>query len=232
VARGEPGQVFPINPLTGMLGLVGVRDHLVPGSALRRLVRRHTTVERLEDTVVPLHVIATDVLLGEEVRLSEGPLVDAVMASAAIPGVLPAVDWNGRELIDGGVANNAPLTHALELGADKVYVLPTGAPCELDALPHGALAMLVYATSLLVHARLTRELATLGDVADVAVMPPPCPLRVQPTDFSHADALIDQARRDARRFLDRREPRRSHAPRRRRRSQCAAPRSSRSAATT
>src|SRR3954451_20019540 len=136
------GQVFPVNPLTGALGFLGARSHLVPDSGLRRVVRRHTTADRLEDTLVPLHVIATDVLGGEEVRLSEGPLVDAVMASAAIPGVLPAVDWNGRPLIDGGVANNAPLSHALDLGADEVYVLPTGAPCELDEAPRGALAML------------------------------------------------------------------------------------------
>jgi NTE family protein len=132
------GQVFPVKPLSGALGLLGARSHLVPDSALRRIIRRHTLAERLEETLVPLHVIATDVLAGEEVRLSEGPLVDAVMASSAIPGVLPAVDWDGRPLIDGGVANNAPLSHALELGADEVYVLPTGAPCELEKAPHGA----------------------------------------------------------------------------------------------
>jgi NTE family protein len=91
------------------------------------MLRRHATAERLEETPIPLHVIATDVLTGEEVRLSEGPLVDAVMAGAAIPGVLPPVDWEGRLLVDGGVANNAPISHALDLGADRVYVLPTGA---------------------------------------------------------------------------------------------------------
>ena len=196
------GQVFPVNPLSGALGLLGARDHLVPDSALRRLIRDHMTVERLEETRVPLHVIATDVLRGDEVRLSEGPLVDAIMASAAIPGVLPAVEWAGRKLIDGGVANNAPLSHALELGADEIYVLPTGAPCELEAAPRGALAMLVYGTSLLVHARLANELAELGGQANIAVLPPPCPLRVQPTDFSHARALIEQSRGDARQYLD------------------------------
>jgi NTE family protein len=215
------GQIFPVNPLSGALGLLGARSNLVPAGGLRRLVRRHTTVDRIEDTRVPLHVIATDVLRGEEVRLSEGPLVDAVMASAAIPGILPAVEWDGRELIDGGVANNAPLCHALELGADEVYVLPTGAPCELDAAPRGALAMLVYASTLLVHARLVHEVAELGGDPRVAVLPPPCPLTVQPTDFRHADALIEQARDDARRFLDQRgakhtaRSRRGAAPRRR-----------------
>jgi len=202
------GQVFPVNPLSGALGLLGARSHLVPDSGLRRLIDRHTLAERLEDTLVPLHVIATDILSGAEVRLSEGPLVDAVMASAAIPGVLPAIDWDGRALIDGGVANNAPLSHALELGADEVYVLPTGAPCELEEAPHGALSMLVHATTLLVHARLAQEIATLAGEARIAVLPPPCPLSVAPTDFSRADALIEQARGDARRFLDERGVRR------------------------
>src|SRR4051812_24006338 len=69
------GQVFPINPISGALGLLGGRDNLVPASGLRRVVARHAVAERLEETLVPLHVIATDVLSGEEVRLSEGPLV-------------------------------------------------------------------------------------------------------------------------------------------------------------
>jgi NTE family protein len=208
VWRGlKRGQVFPVNPLTGALGFLGARSHLVPDSGLRRLVSRHAVAERLEETYVPLHVIATDVLRGEDVRLSEGPLVDAVMASAAIPGVLPAVDWYGRTLIDGGVANNAPISHALDLGADEIYVLPTGSPCELHEPPRGALAMLVYATGLLVGRRLAQEIAALEGQADVVVLPPPCPLSVQPTDFGHADLLIAQARADAREFLDRRERR-------------------------
>jgi NTE family protein len=215
VWRGlKRGQVFPVNPLTGALGFMGARSHLVPDSGLRRLIRRHAVAERLEETYVPLHVIATDVLRGEDVRLSEGPLLDAVMASAAIPGVLPAVDWDGRTLIDGGVANNAPISHALELGADEVYVLATGAPCELHEPPRGALAMLVYATGLLVGRRLAYELAALDGRAGITVLPPPCPLSVQPTDFGHADLLIAQARADARELLDRRERSRDRRTRR------------------
>src|SRR4051812_37527286 len=207
VWRGlKRGQVFPVNPLTGALGFLGARSHLVPDSGLRRLISRHAVAGRLEETYVPLHVIATDVLRGDDVRLSEGPLVDAVMASAAIPGVLPAVDWDGRVLIDGGVANNAPISHALDLGADEIYVLPTGSPCELHEAPRGALAMLVYATGLLVGRRLAQEVAALDGEADITVLPSPCPLSVQPTDFGHADLLIAQARADACQFLDRRQP--------------------------
>ncbi len=83
------GQVFPLNPVTGLLGFLGTRDHLVPASGLHRLIRRHVEHERLEDMPVALHLIAVDVVSGEELRLSSGPSVQAVLASASIPAVLP-----------------------------------------------------------------------------------------------------------------------------------------------
>jgi len=85
------GHVFPLNPLTGLLGFLGARDHLVPASGLRRLIARHVERDALEDLPIPLHVVAVDVITGEEVRLSHGVVADAVLASAAIPGVVAPV---------------------------------------------------------------------------------------------------------------------------------------------
>jgi NTE family protein len=65
------------------------------------------------------------VLLGEDVLLSTGDAVEAISASAAIPAILPPVKINGRDLVDGGVLNNTPLSHAVALGAAVVWVLPT-----------------------------------------------------------------------------------------------------------
>jgi NTE family protein len=110
------------------------------------------------------------------------------MASAAIPGVLPAVKWEGRELIDGGVSNNAPISHAVELGADDVYVLATGAACELEEPPHGALGRILQATNLLVGRRLALDIAEYSRHAQLTVLPTPCPLDVQPTDFGKASS--------------------------------------------
>ena len=81
---------------------------------------------------MPVQVVATDVLSGEEVLLSDGDALSAVMASAAIP----AVERHGRVLCDGGVSNNAAVAQAVSLGADRVYVLPTGYACTLDEPPH------------------------------------------------------------------------------------------------
>lgn len=196
------GQVFPLEPLTGLLGFLGAKRNLAPGGALRRLVTRNVLHECLEDLSIPLHVVACDVLTGSEVLLSRGPLVDAVLASAAIPGVLPPIEWQGRLLIDGGVVDNTPISHAVGLGARQVYVLTTGGPCVLTAPPRGALAMLMHATGLMVSQRFTAEVASVGRGIDVVVLPPPCPIDVQPMDFGHAETLMSRAEADAGAFLD------------------------------
>jgi len=196
------GQVFPVNLLTGLLGFLGARDHLVPDHAMRKLITRHIEHDRLEQMPLELHVIAVDVITGEEVRLSRGPAVEAVMASAAIPAVLPPVAWEGRELMDGGVANNTPISHAIELGASEIYVLPTGNACALTEPPSGALAMALNALSLLTQRRLIDDIEAHKDRTKLVVLPPPCPLSVQPIDFGHANLLIDRAYADACEFLD------------------------------
>ena len=194
--------VFPLNPLSGFFGFFGARDHLVPDRGLRRVVADHLEFSRLEDSAVRLHVIATDLLSGRELRLSRGDALEAVMASAAIPGVFPAVKLDGRLLIDGGVANNAPIAHAIELGAERIYVLPTGNACDLPESPHGAVGMLLHAMSLLVMRRLLMEVETLRDRAELLVLPPPCPLTIAPIDFSHADELIRRGYEDSCEYLD------------------------------
>lgn len=196
------GNVFPVSPITGLLGLAGLRAHLVADGALRRLVASHLVRDRLEEMAIPLHVVAVDLLSGRELLLSHGPTLDAVMASAAIPGVLPPVEWDGRTLIDGGVANNTPISQAIALGAERIYVLPTGNACALEAHPRGALGMALHAISLLTQQRPIADIERHSDDAHLVVLPPPCPLAVAPIDFSHADELIERAYSDACEFFE------------------------------
>ncbi len=196
------GAIFPTNPVTGLLGFLGRSDHLVPDANLRRLIARHVEVDRLEQMGTPLHVVVTDVMTGEELGLSTGPAVDAVLASAAIPGVFAPVALGGRRLIDGGVSDNTPISHAIELGADEIYVLPTGYACALREPPRGALAMLLHAMSLLIQQRLHLEIELYSDHTKLIVLPPPCPQEVQPIDFSRADQLIQRAHTGSAAFLD------------------------------
>jgi NTE family protein len=206
------GQVFPLNPLTGFFGFIGARDHLISESGLRRLVTEHLQFAALEDAPTPFHVIATDLLSGRELRLSRGSALEAVLASAAIPGVFPAADWEGRKLIDGGVSNNTPIVDAIELGAERIYVLPTGNACDLADAPRGVVAMLLHAMSLLIMRRLLVEVEQLRERAELIVMPPPCPLSITPIDFSQADQLIRRGYEDGRDYLDAAEAGRAPVP--------------------
>jgi NTE family protein len=196
------GQIFPLNPVTGFLGFFGARDHLIPQHGLRQLIEREIEFEALEDAPTPLHVIATDLLSGRELRISRGNAIEAVLASTAIPGVFPPVEWEGRTLIDGGVSNNTPIADAIELGAGRVYVLPTGNACDLTETPRGAVATLLHATNLLIMRRLLVEIELLRDRAELIVLPPPCPLNVSSMDFSHTEELIRRGYEDAREYLD------------------------------
>src|SRR5207253_148131 len=139
-----------LSVVTGLLGFLGRRSSLLPSSGLRRLLERHIDFERVEDAAIPLHVIGVDLKSGRERRLSEGDVIEAVLASAAMPAVFPPVRWGDLELIDGGVANNTPISHAIELGATEIYVLPTGYACHLHTAPRSALGMGLHALTLLI----------------------------------------------------------------------------------
>ena len=148
---------------------------------------------------MPLHIVASDMLTGEEVLLSSGSVVDAVLASAAIPGVFPPVRIDTRLLVDGGVANNTPISTAIKLGATRVVVLPTGFACAIGQIPTGAIARALHALSLLVSRR--------GSVHDaehfanshvkLRIVPSLCPLHTSPYDYSSARALIAQSKASA-----------------------------------
>ena len=177
-----------------MLGMiVGNRGHLVESQGLKRLLGRHFGEAQVENTTIPLHVVATDMHTGAEVVLSSGNIVNAVLASAAIPGVFPPVERDGRKLIDGGVANNTPVSTAVRLGATRIIVLPAGFACAERRPPRGAMEHAFNALSLLVARQLVHDLERWRDDAHIAVVPPLCPLDVSPYDYSRCGELIDRA---------------------------------------
>jgi len=73
-----------------------------------------------------LGIVATDLYNGEDVYFTEGSLLDAVLASTAIPGFLPPVVLGGRTLVDGGVSQQVPIRMAREMGADFVLAVDVG----------------------------------------------------------------------------------------------------------
>jgi NTE family protein len=194
--------VFPSSPLRALTAVTGRSRAVVSADGLRRLLSHYIAFRRLEDAPIPMQVVAADVLTGEDVLLSAGPAVDAVLASAAIPGVFPPAEVEGRCYMDGGTVNNTPISHAIALGADVVWILPTGYPCALQAAPASALGMALHGLTVVIQQRLAADYARYRDMADLRVAPPLCPLNVSPADFSHTAALIDRARRSTTAWLE------------------------------
>jgi len=194
--------VFPFEPLRHLLAVAGARDSLCSNRNLRRLLEDHLPYRNLEDATTPVHIVTTNLLSGQEVLLSTGDAVSAVLASAAIPGVLPTVQRDGLTLVDGGVANNAALSQAVALGADDIYVLPAGFACALTRPPASALASAVQALTLLIEQRLVIDVTQFVGHATIKVLPPLCPLAVSSADFSHAAELITRAHTATGHWLD------------------------------
>jgi NTE family protein len=203
--------IFPVSLRALVGGLRGVRDHLVPDRELRRLVGRYVGFEDLADAGVPLHVVAFDVIEEREVLLSDGPALDALAAAVAIPGVFPPVPIGARRLIDGGVVNNTPISHAVALGAERIYVLPTQQRRRPHGrVPRGALDVATYALGVLVDAKLKADIVRYSSEAELIVLPAPNPEQVQPTDFDHSARLIGQAHAACRMLLAQGVERKAH----------------------
>lgn len=187
--------VFPVDPLRQMLAVTGRRPSLCSSNPLRQLIAGNLDYRRLQDATVPLHLVTTNVLTGEQVCLSTGDAVSAVLASTAIPAVFPAVDLDGMVLCDGGMAASGGISQAVALGADEVYLLPAGYACALTRVPPGALGAAVHALSLLIQRQLLLEVTHLAERTDLHVLPPLCPVSVSPLDFTRAEELIGRAYR-------------------------------------
>lgn len=193
--------VFPI-AWRSMLGLRTGGGFAVDPSGLRGLLEQFLPYQALEQASVPVHVVATDQLSGGTVAVSRGPAVNAVLASCAIPAVFPAVHIGERFLVDGAIASNTPISVAVELGARRVIVLPTGFACALDAPPRGAIANALHAVTLLIAHQLASEFERYHTRAEIIMVPPLCPLTASPYDFSHAAELIQRAADQTQRWLD------------------------------
>ncbi len=78
---------------------------------------------RFDEARIRLGMVASDVVTGERVRLTEGQVGEAVMASSCIPGIFAPVNIAGSMLIDGGLLENVPIMLAHEMGADRIIAV-------------------------------------------------------------------------------------------------------------
>jgi len=104
--------IFPVDIRQVILAALGLSRAVSSAHRLGSLISAHAGVVNIEDTDVPLHLLATDLLAGTSVLIGDGSLVDGVLASAAIPGIFPPVLMRGRPLVDGVVSGQSGVAQA------------------------------------------------------------------------------------------------------------------------
>jgi NTE family protein len=184
--------VFPIN-WRSLLSFIRRRDFLIPHDGIQKLVDDHVPYRNLEDAKLPIHIVATDIITGDSVVLSEGSAAQAIVASTAIPGAFAPVQYKDYYLADGAISSNTPIRVAVAKGATRLIILPTGYACAMHAPPVGAVANALHALTLLIARQLVIELEDLAPNIEYFVPPPLCPLVGSPYDFSRTADHITRA---------------------------------------
>lgn len=159
-------------------GVVGQLRHLArsrtalhDGDGLRALLNAQVGDLRIEDLAVPFQCVAASIERASAHWFADGPLVDAVLASCAVPGLLPPVRVGSEHFVDGGLVHSIPVGRALELGATQVYVLQVGRVERPLQPPRWPWEVGLVAFELARRHRFTEEMAALPDDVDVHVLP-------------------------------------------------------------
>ena len=126
---------------------------------------------RIEDLPVRFQCCAARIEDAAEHWFDEGPLVDAVLASSAVPGLLPPVERDGHHYLDGGLVNSIPLGRAVELGATRVFVLQVGRIEQPLRPPRRPWEVAAVAFEIARRHRFARDLTAVPDGVEVHVLP-------------------------------------------------------------
>jgi NTE family protein len=185
--------------------LAVLRTSIFTDRGLRRLIAGAGLPARVEQLAIPFAAVAMDLGSGAEVLLDRGDLESALLASAAIPGVLPPVDREGRLLVDGGVVAYVPVRAAQAAGAASVVVLavgPESSPLFPSVPRRRAGAIAARAGLLALRHQIERDLREVSARIPVVVLPTGVEDWPAPWDFRHSERLISTASRAAGQFLD------------------------------
>jgi NTE family protein len=118
--------IFAGSVLARVGTLVRTRTHLHPREPLRDLLMAQLPARTFAELRVPFQCVAASIERAAEQWFSNGALIEAVLASCAVPGLLPPVELDGEHYLDGGLVHSIPVGRAVALGADTIYVLHVG----------------------------------------------------------------------------------------------------------
>lgn len=200
-------RIFAGSALGRMGTLLRTRTHVHHPEPLRELLETHLPVRDFAGLAVPFQCVAASVERAAEHWFTEGDLVDAVLASCAVPGLLPPVEVDGEHYLDGGLVHSIPVGRAVALGAATVYVLHVGridSPLRPPTRPWEVAAV---AFEIARRHRFAADMAALPPGVTVHVLPAgdaaPGTANVRYRDFSGVPDRIERARAATLEHLDR-----------------------------
>jgi NTE family protein len=182
------------------LRLLTGSSSLYSNESLRRLLRCHLPVRSFSELRIPLVIVGTDLETGRAMALSEGDLIEAVLASTALPGLFPPILWKGRNLVDGGLSDNVPIDLAVGRGAKRVIGMLCG--CAKGFVgPMNIVSVVGQSFSLAINARYRCDMGVYGSRVELHIMEPCFESALNLLDFDRAWTLIEPAYQYALRTL-------------------------------
>ncbi len=193
--------VFTPSALTPLKNIATFGQYLISPKNLRILISEKLPYEKMEEAQIPLYIVCADIKTGEEVVFNKGLVKEAIMCSAGIPGVFPPLHMESNVLVDGGMVNNAPISTAVKLGAERVIVFPIGFPYTPDQDPKNLGEILIPAFLYMLNRQLSADYYIYKDKVDLIIIPPPENIEVGPHDFSKSEELIQRSYDRAKKWL-------------------------------
>lgn len=193
VRRKRQDWRFPVSPGIGVRGDGlhlggGIIAGQNLGFILNELTREASLVEDFDRLAIPFRAVATDLETGEEVVIGSGNLSDAIRASMSIPGVYAPVTLDGRLLVDGGVANNLPVSVARDLGAEIIIAVDITDPLLEREEIREAFSVVGQLTTMMTRRNTEQQLELLTE-EDILIRPDLEGL--SSSDFYEAPALFE-----------------------------------------
>lgn len=167
----ESNGVFAGSLLTRLGTALRTRTHFHSNEMLRALLHNALGEMEFAQLPVPFQCVAASIERAAEVWFTSGPLIPAVLASSAVPGLLPPVEHDGEHFLDGGLVDSVPAGRALQLGAQEIFVLRSGKPDQPLTVPRQPWEVAAVAFEIARRHRLHRALAELPDGIAVHLLP-------------------------------------------------------------
>ena len=164
--------------------LARTRTHVHPNEPFRELLTDQLGDRLIEELTVPFQCVAASIERAAEHWFTTGPVVDAVLASSAVPGVLPPVQIGDEHFLDGGLVNSIPVGRAVSLGARRVFVLQVGRVDRPLTAPTKPWQVASVAFEIARRHRFAREMSEVPDDVEVHVLPTGADNAPRPADLS------------------------------------------------